>query len=95
MIATPNATTQLAIGKKAEVKKAEFLIRQRGYTQTAFAEQTGLSRTKLNLILHGREKPWPKYRNTIAEALGWNGDPAELFEEVDELWAIPANTPTS
>ena len=62
--------------------KAEVLLRQRGVSQTELAEGGGLSRVKLNRILRGREKPWPKYQGAIADALGWEGDPSELFEEV-------------
>ncbi|WP_207302592.1 hypothetical protein [Olsenella sp. Marseille-P4559] len=35
-------------------------------------------------IVGGKEPAYPKRGKRIAEALGWTGDPAELFEEVEE-----------
>ena len=64
---------------------AEREMQRRGITQTALARGAGLHRTKLNKILRGREQPWPKYRDAIASAVGWEGDPAELFEDVEEV----------
>lgn len=51
-------------------------------TQTALAEKTGINRVIISKIAHGRETPYPKWSEAIAQALEWTGDPAELFEEV-------------
>jgi transcriptional regulator with XRE-family HTH domain len=32
----------------------------------------------------GMRKPWGPERHRLAEALGWEGDPEELFEEVTD-----------
>ena len=34
-------------------------------------------------IINGYEPAYPKRGQRIADALGWEGDPAELFEEIE------------
>lgn len=52
-------------------------------TQTEAADMCGLKQQTLNRIVNGVEPPYPKRGQRIAEALGWQGDPAELFEEIE------------
>lgn len=61
--------------------KVEHEMRRQGITQTELAERTGVNRVSINRIIRGKEQAWPKYRNAIAQALGWNGNTSELFEE--------------
>ena len=63
--------------------KIEYLMHEQGITQTAFAESAGINRVLLNRILHGKLPPYPKWRNAIADAIGYDGDPLELFEEIE------------
>ena len=64
--------------------RIEFEMRQRGVTQAALANMSNVNRVTINKIVRGREKAWPKWRDAIAEALGWPIDRAEeLFEEVE------------
>lgn len=66
------------------MKRLEYEVRERGVTLTALAERSGVNRVTISKILHGREVPWPKWRDAIATALGWPLDRAgELFEEVE------------
>lgn len=58
------------------------LIR-RGMSQRELAERAHVNETSLSRIIHGREPAYPKRGERIARALGWTGDPAPLFEEVD------------
>lgn len=64
--------------------RIEYEMRERDITQAALACQTGINRVTVNKILRGREKAWPKWRDAMAEALGWPVErAAELFEEVE------------
>lgn len=54
-----------------------------GMSQRKLAKEAGLEAIELNKLERGRLHPYPKYRTAIAEALGWDGDPMELFEEVE------------
>ena len=66
------------------MKRIEYEMRERGITQTALADMAGVNRVTVNKILHGREKPWPKWRDAMAAALDWPLDrAAELFAEIE------------
>ena len=61
--------------------KLELL--RRGISQRELAERAHVNETSLSRIIHGREPAYPERGRRIAVALGWTGDPEELFEEVD------------
>ncbi len=66
------------------MKRIEYELRERGMTQTALAEASGVNRVIISEILHDREKAWPKWRDAMATALGWPLERAnELFEEIE------------
>lgn len=66
------------------MKRLEYLLREQGITQAEIAEKAGIHRMTVNKIIHGREKPWPKWRDAIATALDWPLDRAEeLFQEIE------------
>ena len=65
--------------------KAEYLMRRQGFTQTELSSASGVHRTIISRVLNGGLPAYPKWRDAIAEALGWEGDPAELFEEIEVL----------
>lgn len=59
------------------------LIKEKGYTQAAFAEKLGITRERLNMIANGKPS-YPTLEN-IADALGvemW-----ELFAKREEIIA--------
>lgn len=65
--------------------KLERLLQ--GMKQMDLSRITGMHPTSISAIENGHLRPYPGQVNKIAEALGWKGDPAALFEEVgdDEL----------
>jgi transcriptional regulator with XRE-family HTH domain len=52
-------------------------------TQKEGAELCGLKQQAFNRIVNGKEPPYPKRGQRIADALGWNGDWRELFAEIE------------
>ena len=62
--------------------------KRQGLSQSEIARRTGLSNVTVNKVERGATPPYPKYREAIKQALGWNGDAAELFEEFE-----PCDTP--
>lgn len=60
----------------AEVRK------RKGVSQAKLARLAGVNQTSLSRIENGREPAYPRRGKRIADALGWEGDPSELFEEV-------------
>lgn len=53
-------------------------------SQAECARLAGINQTSLSRIVNGQEPPYPKRSKRIADAIGWQGDPADLFEEVIE-----------
>ena len=53
-----------------------------GLSQHSLAKKAGLERVLVNKIERGAIKAYPKYREALAAAICWEGDPKELFEEV-------------
>lgn len=51
-------------------------------TQKELAERAGIDAATLSRIVNGRTVVYRGWAARIAAALGWSGDPAELFEEV-------------
>lgn len=52
-------------------------------SQRELAERAHVNEASVSRILHGKEPAYPERGRRIAAALGWTGDPEELFEEVD------------
>ena len=68
--------------------KRVVLERQKlGMSQAKLAQAADVNQSCMSRIENGKEPPYPMRGKRIADALGWKGDPAELFEEVadDEL----------
>ena len=63
---------------------AEKIRRERGLTYAAIAAKAHMSDMMVSRVLRGVVPPYPKYREAIASALEWRGNPSELFEEVEE-----------
>lgn len=57
-------------------------IRKRG-SFSEFARKSGLHVSSVSQIVNGRLRPYPGQVEKIVETLGWEGDPASLFHEVE------------
>ena len=53
-------------------------------TQAMIARVTGIGEPAVSRIVRGLEPPYPGRGQAIAEAIGWQGDWRELFEEEEE-----------
>lgn len=59
------------------------IMRERNVSQAWLAREAGINQTSVNRIVNGREAAFSKRGQKIADALGWAGDPADLFKEVE------------
>lgn len=59
-------------------------LRRLRMSQAECARRSGVNQTSMSRIITGKEPAFPHRGRRIADAIGWEGDPAELFEEVDE-----------
>ncbi|MEG0323277.1 MAG: helix-turn-helix transcriptional regulator [Raoultibacter sp.] len=51
-------------------------------SQAECARRAGVQPSSMSRIVRGLEPAYPNRGQRIADALGWQGDPAALFEEV-------------
>lgn len=71
------------------MKRIVLERRKRGLSQSKLARLADVNQSCMSRIETGKEPPYPHRGKRIAEALGWDGDPAELFEEVpDDVLAV-------
>ena len=61
--------------------KVRQLRKRLGISQAELARRAGINATSLCRIENGKEPAFSKRGKKIADALGWCGDPAELFAE--------------
>lgn len=66
------------------MKRVVLERRKLGWSQAELARQIGANPSSMSRVEKGKEPPYPLRAIRIARALGWEGDPAELFEEVTE-----------
>lgn len=57
--------------------------RKLGLSQAGLARKIGANPSSISRIEAGKEPPYPLRARRIADAVGWKGDPMELFKEVD------------
>lgn len=55
---------------------------EKGISQAKLARIADVNASSLNRIENGKEPLYPVRGRRIADALGWNGDPDALLEEV-------------
>ena len=55
-----------------------------GLSQSKLARLADANQTAMSRIERGLEPAYPMRAQRIAEALGWRGDPMELFEEAGD-----------
>ena len=61
----------------------EQVLKEKGLSQAKAARMCDVNETSMSRIVRGIEPPYPKRSQRIAEALGFEGDPAELFQEIE------------
>ena len=68
--------------KPKTVLRIQQVLRERGLSQSKAARLADVNDTSMSRIVRGIEPAYPKRGKRIAEALDWEGDWRELFEEV-------------
>lgn len=63
--------------------KIKQIMYEKHLSQAQLARMANVNQTSLSRILNGKEPAFPKRGKRIADAIGWEGDPAELFEETE------------
>lgn len=68
------------------MKRIEFMRRNQGLSQRSLGAACSpmVAPADICKAERGRLVPYPGQASRLADALGWTGDPAELFEEVTE-----------
>ncbi|MEG0303679.1 helix-turn-helix domain-containing protein [Gordonibacter sp.] len=66
------------------MKKVVLERKKLGMSQAKLARVADVNQSCMSRIESGKEPPYPHRGKRIADALGWAGDPAELFEEVTD-----------
>lgn len=57
---------------------------ERGLTQAEVARKAHVNPASMSRITNGGEPAYTERGARIATAMGWERDPAELFEEIDK-----------
>ncbi|MGI1690040.1 helix-turn-helix domain-containing protein [Thermoanaerobacter uzonensis] len=65
--------------------KMAIVRRILGITQKELSEITGIDSSTISRLENGIMKPYPGWQRKIADALGWDGNIDELFEEVKNV----------
>ena len=63
--------------------RIEQVLKERGLSQAKAARICDVNESSMSRIVRGIEPPYPQRGQRIAEALGWEGKPSELFEEIE------------
>ena len=64
--------------------RLKYELFRRSMSQAKLAHRADINQTSVSRIMLGKEPVYPNRAKRIADAIGWEGDPAELFMEVDE-----------
>lgn len=62
--------------------RAKAMMLSQGLTTRQLAGKAGLARANLNMLLNGRGSPRKDTASLVADALGWDGEPMDLFDEI-------------
>ena len=62
--------------------RAKAMMLSRGMLTRQLADKAGVSRPNLNMLLNGRGNPRRDTAELVSTALGWDGDPMDLFDEI-------------
>lgn len=63
--------------------RIEKYLKDKGISQAKAARMSDVNESSMSRIVRGIEPAYPKRAKRIAAALGWEGDPAELFKEIE------------
>ena len=63
--------------------KITVVRKQKGLTQSELSKMTGIPKPQISAIENRRVYAWKGWQKRIADALGWMGEPSELFEDVE------------
>ncbi len=58
--------------------------KERGWSMSELSHKSGVHVSTISLIESGRMRPYPGQAEKLAHALGWLGEPYDLFREEDE-----------
>lgn len=73
-----------SIFKELTLLRLDYLMREKGITQTELEKRTHVNRVTINRIARGHERPSEARAVVLAEAIGWPKErAAELFENVE------------
>lgn len=65
------------------MKRVSVERKRLGWSQAELARRANINASSLSRIESGYEPAFPNRGKRIADALGWDGDPKELFEDVE------------
>lgn len=68
--------------KEKSVKRCEQIRESQNLTKADLARATGMQQGVIGWIEAGRFVPYDSQLQKLADALGWQGEPQELLEEV-------------
>lgn len=66
------------------MKRVVLERRKLGMSQSKLARAADVNQSCMSRIEAGKEPPYPYRGKRIADALGWEGDPDDLFKEVPD-----------
>lgn len=61
----------------------KYELDRRQMKQVSLARATGIHEASISRIVNGKEEAYSGRAKRIAEALGWDRDPAELFKDLE------------
>lgn len=61
-----------------------LIRKEQGLSQSRLSHLAEMGAPDISRIESGRQKPYPVQMEKLSRALGWSGDPSELFEEVGD-----------
>ena len=64
------------------MKRITYERNRRGWSQAELARRAGIHPTSMSRIENGKEPPYPHRAARLAAALGWDGEPLALFDDV-------------
>lgn len=67
--------------------RLEQEIREKGWSFSETSHQSGVNQVTIGQIVAGRFVPYPVQLEKLARALGFEGEPAQLIEEVEDAGA--------
>ena len=61
----------------------KYELDKRHMKQVTLAQTTGIHEASISRIVNGKEEAYSGRAKRIADALDWEGDPAELFRDLE------------